>query len=387
MGWDTLLSPRELLVLLIGSLLGVFLGWFFFSRYVHALLHRFFGVSPRGNLEDCLRTVSISVEKEERQWLEGILALLDHLGVGGAFLLPEDTRVLLNRVFSQSVGLRGKSIQEVQAFEIPVFGEALLQAFASEKPVSIPQSGFTLSPVPLGKYRLLLLEDERKKMQRLRSLRYFLTALWHELQTPLTVLSGYVSTLEEGVPVDGEILSRIARQTHRLRNTLREMQKLSLLLEGKREPVSCKVLLAILEQVVDEHKAKRADVTFIVRVEGGKTDHLLPLSEGEAFVLLANLVANASTFSVPSKEVEVVASCGESGLSLVVANTAALPDAEFLSWFFDPTSTLPRGSSGKGVGLYLVREVVEESGGEIRLRMQDGRVALEVFLPWKGDAS
>lgn len=381
------MSLRELSFLAVGGFLGGVLGWFFSLRHVRTLLRRSFGEFPGRSLQAYLRTIAAGEEEKEKQRLSGVLALLDRLGIGGAFLVPESQRVFLNEVFSQSIGLRGKGVQEVQVFEIPVFGEALLQALSLERPVAVPQSGFTLSPVALGKHRLLILEDERKRTQRLRSLRYFLTAFWHELRTPLTVLSGYVSTLEEGVPVSGEVLSRVVRQVHRLESTIREVQKLSLLLEGKREPISCRAFFTILKRVVDEEKTQRGDVTFLVNVAETDVNFLLPLSEGEAFVLLANLVANARTFSIPSGAVEVTATCGDSGLSLVVANVASLPDAEFLSWFFDPTGTPPRGSSGKGAGLYLVREVVEESGGEIRLRMQDSRVVLEVFLPWKKNAS
>lgn len=387
MGWGTPLSLREFFFLAIGGFLGTFLGWFFSLRYFRTLLHRSFGGSPGGDLQAYLHTVVAGEEEREKQCLSGVLALLDRLGIGGAFLFPESQRTLLNEVFSRSVGLRGRGVQEVKVFEIPVFGEALLQAFSLERPVAVPQSGFTLSPIALGKHRLLILEDERKRTQRLRSLRYFLTALWHELRTPLTVLSGYVSTLEEGSPVSGEVLSRMVRQVHRLESTIREVQKLSLLLEGERGPISCRTFFTILKRVVDEQKTQREDVTFLVNVVEADVGFLLPLSEGEAFVLLANLVANACTFSVPSGAVEVTATCGDSGLSLAVANATSLPDAEFLSWFFDPTGTPPRGGSGKGVGLYLVREVVEESGGEIRLRMQNSRVVLEVFLPWREKVS
>lgn len=382
MEWDTLLSLRELLFLVVGSLLGIFVGQFFLLQRIRVLPYLFFGRFSEGNLRTSLHAVAEGVE-EEKRWFMGILTLLDRLGVGGAFLVPGDTRILLNEVFSRSVGLRGKGVQEVWAFEIPVFGEALLHAFSSEGPVPVPQSGFTLSPVTFGEHRLLLLEDERKKTQRLRNLRYFLTALWHELRTPLTVLSGYIGTLEGGMPVDSEVLSRMERQIHRLENTIKEMQKLSFILDGQRSPVSCETFFAILKRVIDEQRTKRGDVSLVVRAEGVDVACLLPFSEGEAFVLLTNLVANACTFSVSGGEVEITVTCGESGLFLMVANTASLPDAEFLRWFFDPTSAPPRGGSGKGVGLYLVREIVEESGGEIRLRMQGNRVALEVFLPRK----
>ncbi|MEN3203405.1 MAG: HAMP domain-containing sensor histidine kinase [Atribacterota bacterium] len=367
--------------------MGILLGYFLVLRYTRTLVRRFFGRSFGGDLKEYFHAIEADKVEEEERWLWRILALLDRLSIGGAFVLSGDGSMLLNETFFRSTGLHGRSMRKMQAFEIPVFGEALLQAFSSSQSFVVPQSGFTLSPLPLGKHCLVLLEDERKKTQRTRSLRYFLTALWHEVQTPLTVLSGYLSTLGEGAPVDREILSRMIRQVHRLEGTIREVQKLSLLLEGKGEPISCAIFFSLLQRVVEEQKIRREDVTVTVDVKEVPIDCCLPLSEGEAFVLLSNLVANACTFSTPSGKVWVSASCREPGLTLVVENTASLPDAEFLSWFFDPTESPPRGGSGKGVGLYLVREVVEEKGGELRFRMQGEIVTLEVFLPRRGESS
>lgn len=378
------MNLREFLVLFGGGILGFLLGWLSYSWRVHTLARRFFEVPIRRNLKECFRTFAEWRIREKEQWLRECLTLLDRLSIGGAVLLSKGERILLNETFSQSVGLKGEGMREAQAFEIPVFGEAILRAFSLREPSQIAQLGFLLSPVFLGDVPLLLLEDERRKAQRLRSLRYFLTALWHEFQTPLTVLSGYVSTLEEGVPLEKEVLSRMARQVRRLEGIIREMQKLSLLLAEKKDRVSCETFFSILERIVAEHKEERKDLVVAVDIAEDHGDHLLSLSEGEAFVLLSNLVANAFAFALPQGEVRISASCGNSGLSLTLGNTASLSDAEFLSWFFDPTDTLPRGGSGKGVGLYLVREVVEENGGEIRLRTQSNWVVFEVFLAFSG---
>ncbi|MBC7218460.1 MAG: hypothetical protein H5U36_10115 [Candidatus Caldatribacterium sp.] len=148
-------------------------------------------------------------------------------------------------------------MQEVQAFEIPVLGEAILRALSSREVLRIPGSGFLLRPFAFGGTPLVLLEDERAKLRRLRSLRYFLTALWHEIQTPLAVLSGYLGTPEEGAPLEGEVLSRMMRQIRRLEGIVREMQRLSLLLEGKKEPITCETFLSILRRAVAEREGER----------------------------------------------------------------------------------------------------------------------------------
>lgn len=377
------MSLREVLLLAGGGVAGFLLGFFLFSRHFRRVVGRLFGVPEEGDLTTGLRVLAERRREEKKEWLREVLGVLDSLSVGGASFLPGEEWILLNETFAKSVGLKERGVQEVQAFEIPVLGEAILRASSSREALRIPGSGFLLRPFALGGTPLVLLEDERAKLRRLRSLRYFLTALWHEIQTPLAVLSGYVGTLEEGTPLEGEVLSRMMRQIRRLEGIVREMQRLSLLLEGKKGPITCETFLSILRRAVAEREGERGDLMVTVDIAGVCDGRSLPLSEGEAFVLLANLVANAFAFSTPQGEVRVSVSGDSSGLFLVLENTASLADAEFLSWFFDPTDTSPRGGSGKGVGLYLVREVVEENGGEVRLRVQGNRVALEVFLPWE----
>ncbi len=159
--------------------------------------------------------------------------------------------------------------------------------------------------------------------------------------------------------MEGEILSRMVRQIRRLEGTIREIQRLSVLLGEKPERISDREFSALLQEVLEKAREDRKDLRVRVDIAEKEGTGLLPLSRGEAFVLLSNLITNAFSFNVPGGEVAITVAFGESELRLTLENTTSPPDAEFLRWFFDPTEALPRGGSGKGVGLYLIREVVE----------------------------
>jgi len=376
------LNPLELFLLGVLGIAAFSLG------YALALLKgrpfaELLGVAPEKSPREDLKQSVEETQKHKEAMFRDFLTLLDRVSAGGALYLRDRHRLLLNTTFAQAIGLRSDGVREVAFFEIPVFGDVLAQAVSSGERVSVPSSGFAFLPFLLGEERFLLLEDEKKKDQRLRSLRYFLTALWHEVQTPLTVLSGYLETLEEGRPMEGEILSRMVRQIRRLEGTIREIQRLSVLLGEKPERISDREFSALLQEVLEKAREDRKDLRVRVDIAEKEGTGLLPLSRGEAFVLLSNLITNAFSFNVPGGEVAITVAFGESELRLTLENTTSPPDAEFLRWFFDPTEALPRGGSGKGVGLYLIREVVERGNGTIHLRPQRDRVVFEITIPWE----
>jgi len=377
------LNPLELFLLGVLGIAAFFLGYTLAFLKGRKFLAEFSEVSPEQGLREGLKQFFEEIQKHREAMFRDFLTLLDRVSAGGALYLRDRHRLLLNTTFAQAIGLRSDGVREVAFFEIPVFGDVLAQAVSSGERVSVPSSGFAFLPFLLGEERFLLLEDEKKKDQRLRSLRYFLTALWHEVQTPLTVLSGYLETLEEGRPMEGEILSRMVRQIRRLEGTIREIQRLSVLLGEKPERISDREFSALLQEVLEKAREDRKDLRVRIDIAEKEGTGLLPLSRGEAFVLLSNLITNAFSFNVPGGEVAITVAFGESELRLTLENTTSPPDAEFLRWFFDPTEALPRGGSGKGVGLYLIREVVERGNGTIHLRPQRDRVVFEITIPWE----
>ncbi|PWC84063.1 histidine kinase [Azospirillum sp. TSH100] len=120
----------------------------------------------------------------------------------------------------------------------------------------------------------------------------------------------------------------------------------------------------------------------------------LPLLQGDAQALtqmLTNLLSNAVTHTRPGGEVVLTAHLmPDGGIGLMVADTGVgIPTAELpriLHPFDPPDSTIARNSRGTGLGLPIVKRLVELHGGRLELTSQPG-VGTAVVLVFPADRS
>ena len=203
----------------------------------------------------------------------------------------------------------------------------------------------------------------------------FLATLSHELRNPLNVLLGYSQLLLKHPDVSAsdtlrqiaETLTRNARSQSQLVNDLLDLSRLQM---GKVSLNFGPVWLATLiknaiETIRAEADAKRIKIK--VRVDDEKM-----LVSGDALRLqqvVWNLLNNAVKFTPIAGliAIEAVAS-GSSGL-LTIRDTGQGIDPAFLPHVFDMFRQADAGTnrrhSGMGIGLALVRQLVELHGGEV----------------------
>jgi signal transduction histidine kinase len=104
--------------------------------------------------------------------------------------------------------------------------------------------------------------------------------------------------------------------------------------------------------------------------------------------VLTNLLSNALSYSPPDTPVTVRTRGTESELVLEVHNRGAPIPAEQLPLLFEP---LARGASQQdrmgrsiGLGLFIVRHIVEAHGGSITVRSEEEGTTFTVHLPRQG---
>ncbi|MHB8766248.1 MAG: sensor histidine kinase, partial [Deferrisomatales bacterium] len=104
--------------------------------------------------------------------------------------------------------------------------------------------------------------------------------------------------------------------------------------------------------------------------------------------VLDNLVANALKFTLRGGTIDLQAEADGAGLRLVVADTGiGVPEAELgrlFERFFRASNS--RGVGGSGLGLYIVRRLVERAGGQVSVASQLGEgTRFTVWLPGISD--
>lgn len=223
----------------------------------------------------------------------------------------------------------------------------------------------------------LLLSERAAKAEAERASRIkdeFLATVSHELRTPVNVIMGYADLLME-LGNDQEILTdavpaihRNARLQAQLVNDLLDVSRIvtgQLVVDSQRVQIGTIIRNSIASLKL---AASSKRVEIITRI-----DDDLPAVEGDPGRLsqvLWNLLGNAIKFSPEGSTVEVAAKRGSGGrVELLVKDSGYGIDAEFLPHVFErfrqEDGTKSRRFGGLGLGLAIVRYLVELHGGEV----------------------
>jgi PAS domain S-box-containing protein len=227
--------------------------------------------------------------------------------------------------------------------------------------------------------RLQLLENEREarsQAERANSLKdEFLATLSHELRNPLNVILGYSEVLlrsaearqSESLRRAIEILRRNALiQSHLVRDLL----DLSRLHTGKlslnREAVS---LATAVNNAVETVRAEAAVKKIELEVHASEEVLFVAADPFRLEQMVWNLLSNAVKFSLSGGRVEIkLASNGDYAILSVKDNGEGI-DPRFLPEVFEmfrqADGTFSRKHGGMGIGLALVRQLVELHGGTV----------------------
>ena len=218
------------------------------------------------------------------------------------------------------------------------------------------------------------LEDvDRRRME-------FLSMLSHELRNPLAAISNVSIVLTRGLaqpsgtPALYEVLHRQTRQLARMVDDLLDVARIT---RGKirlrKELVRLDVLarqVAADARSTMEAKAHRSTMTATeeVWVEG---------DEARLKQVLGNLLDNATKYTDPGGEIALeVCRKGDEALICVRDNGSGI-DSALLPHVFDLFTQGPRGlhrsEGGLGIGLALVKSLVEMHGGRVDVKSEVGR--------------
>lgn len=221
--------------------------------------------------------------------------------------------------------------------------------------------------------------SELREMDRLKT--NFVASVSHELRTPLTSIRGYAELLLDDAPEDendqqSRMLGVIDRNARRLLSLVEDLLLLSKLdsktLENEVETVDL-AELCDGAAVVLEPSLRAAEVRIVIEVE-----RPLPVSGDRSQLerVLFNLLSNAVKFSHQGDTVTIGGRIEADRVVLTVADTGIGVPAEELpklfTRFFRSAADEAHSIPGTGLGLSVVREIVENHGGEVSMDSTQG---------------
>ncbi len=231
------------------------------------------------------------------------------------------------------------------------------------------------------------LEQAQSRERRVENTRRnLITAVSHDLRTPLSSLRAMIEAIDEGVVADRPSLLRYVSEMRRSVGQLVEMVEdlfeLAQLDSGAIETETAQVRL---EEVVTsalaavELRAEQKGLTLVSELDGAEDARCSPRMAR----VLQNLLVNAVRHTPSEGMVRVGARRVPSGLEVAVEDSGEGIPAEALEHVFDPFFRVDpaRSGGGAGLGLALAKRIVESLGGRIQASSEPShgsRFAVEV---------
>ncbi|MDL1956844.1 MAG: cell wall metabolism sensor histidine kinase WalK [Candidatus Desulfofervidus auxilii] len=348
-------------------------------------------------IDDLARTVEqyISQLNQEKGYLETILkSIYEGIVVtdkNGEIVLYNDTFKLLFpkvEIGKSSIEiLRDEKL--VKGIEEVIKGKERLSIelvlfHPKERVFEVHLCGIKHNTKTIGSIAIFYDITHLKRLERMR--RDFVANVSHELRTPLTSIKGYAETLlyEEDIEKIKEFSSIILKHTDFLIKLTHDLIELSTIeSEGfrlKKEHVSLKELI---EETIEtfKEKVKRKDIKIELKIKDTQT---IWANEERARQVFNNLIDNALKYTEKGK-IEINAEEQGRFMIIKVSDTGiGIPKKDLtriFERFYRVNKERSRASGSTGLGLSIVKHIVEAHGGEVWAESELGKGST-FFVKW-----
>lgn len=209
--------------------------------------------------------------------------------------------------------------------------------------------------------------------------------IFHEIRTPLTLIDGPIQVMKQQrkYPEELDLMERNSKKLIHLVNELLDASKLG---KGSYKlDYSAGNLNEFIANTVNQFagEAKSKDTRIVLQLDEVGGNYSFPANALEK--ILSNLLGNAVKYCPAKSEITVLSKIKGGSLELkVVDNGPGIPKKEqkkvFRRFFRGQHST---DQSGTGIGLSLVKELVELTGGAIELQSSRFGAVFRVTIPLK----
>ncbi len=230
--------------------------------------------------------------------------------------------------------------------------------------------------------------DELKSREKFR--REFIGNVSHELKTPIFNIQGYILTLLDGGLEDESInrqyLKRANKSVDRLIDLIQDMDTLNRLESNVLELKMGRFdIVELANEIIDMlgDKAKNSDVVLELKSPSEKSIYVnADLKRIEQ--VLFNLMVNAIKYNDKKKGIVKISfhDIGEAIMVEVVDNGMGIPDKDInriFERFYRVDKSRTRGTGGSGLGLSIVKHIIDQHEQILNVTSKDGKGSTFTF--------
>lgn len=232
----------------------------------------------------------------------------------------------------------------------------------------------------------LKLQKANKDLRRLDKLKdEFVFIATHDLKNPVTAMKGYLYMLEKGMY--GQIPTKIQEAVEQIRTSNRQLVQLvdDLLQIARAESKTIKIktqpidILEIADELIENNKAIAQEKNLSLVHSRYETKVKVMADPDKIKEVLNNLINNAIKFSEKGT-ISVSYSSDENRKNHFIVHVAdqglGIPKKDqkkIFSQFFRSDDVAAKGIQGNGLGLFIVKKLVEKMGGTIWFESEPGK--------------
>jgi two-component system, OmpR family, sensor histidine kinase BaeS len=227
-----------------------------------------------------------------------------------------------------------------------------------------------------------------ENLERIESLRKNMVAdISHELRTPLTNLRGYLEGLSDAViPPTPETFRMLEQEVLRLVHLVEDLQQLARADAANsfldRQELS---LHGLLDQIMELYAPNFADKELEVQWQLEAGTEFVTADRDKLLQAIRNLADNAWKYTPRGGTLRIAVARDGDGVRTTFANdSAAIAEQDLpllFERFFRADRSRSRDAGGAGIGLAIVRELVEAHGGRVGAANSAGTTSVWFVLP------
>ncbi len=257
--------------------------------------------------------------------------------------------------------------------------ERLILGLAGQAAISIDNARLYEAARRSAEERAVLLEAERAaraEIERVSLMKdEFVLTLSHELRTPLNAVLGWSEVLlAQTLPADSKMragLEAIVRNGRAQAQLIEDLLDMNSIVSGKiRLDVQRVELAPIIDGALESVRPSADAKSIAIRKTIDPTAGAVVGDPNRLQQIVWNLLTNAVKFTPKGGSVQVLLQRVRSHVEITVADTGIGVDADFLPHLFErfrqADSSTTRHFGGLGLGLSIVKQLVELHGGTIR---------------------
>ncbi len=221
---------------------------------------------------------------------------------------------------------------------------------------------------------------KKKQLEKFR--KEFLGNVFHELKTPIFNIQGYLETLVDGGIDDKEIntkfLKKARKNVNRMAEIVDDLQMISNLEEGSFAMTEIKFdITRLVADILEQHDIRAGKKDINLEIKEGCDKSFMVVADSEMIQqVLNNLVTNSIKYGKEGGRTQVGIYDMNENVLVEVSDNGLGIDAKYLPRIFErfyrADKTRSRELGGSGLGLSIVKHIIEAHGQQLNVRSTPG---------------